>query len=98
MVLWAGGWSFLLLAVFYCVIDVIGWKRWALFFLVFGANAIFIYVAWHMINFQQISNPFIGGLADQLGRYGDLVKNLGAFAVAWGILWYMLRNRTFVRV
>ncbi len=98
MVLWAGGWSFLLLAAFYCLIDVIGWKRWASFFIVYGANAIFIYVTWHMINYQNISNPFLGGLAAHIGRYGDLLKNLGAVAVAWGILAYMYRNRTFVRV
>ena len=40
MVLWAGGWSLLLLALFYGVIDVLGYKRWAFPFQVIGANAI----------------------------------------------------------
>ena len=44
MILWAGGWSFLLLALFYLVIDVAGFKRWAFFFVVIGANALLAYV------------------------------------------------------
>ena len=36
----AGGWSLLLLAMFYGVIDVLGFKRWAFPFQVIGANAI----------------------------------------------------------
>lgn len=44
MVLWAGGWSYLLLAAFYLLIDVIGRRRWAFPFVVIGMNAITIYV------------------------------------------------------
>ena len=32
MVLWSGGWCLLLLALFYGVIDVLGYRRWAFFF------------------------------------------------------------------
>ena len=35
----------LLLALFYYVIDVLGYRRWALFFTVIGMNAIVVYVA-----------------------------------------------------
>ena len=31
-VLWAGGWSLLLLALFYWIIDVQGYQRWSFFF------------------------------------------------------------------
>jgi len=98
MVLWAGGWSFLLLAVFYAIIDVIGWRRWAFFFIVIGANAIAVYMATHVIEFHDISDPVVGGLAEHFGRFGAITKDLCAFAAIWLILWYMYRNKTFVRV
>ncbi len=53
-VLWAGGWSLLLLALFYWVIDVCGWKKWAFFFVVIGVNAITIYVGHQFIDFASI--------------------------------------------
>ena len=44
MILWAGGISFLLVALFYAVIDVAGIKRWAFPLVVIGANALLAYV------------------------------------------------------
>ena len=41
-VLVAAGWSLLLLALFYAVIDVLGYRKWAFFFIVIGMNAITI--------------------------------------------------------
>jgi predicted acyltransferase len=43
--LFAAGWTWLLLAAFYAVIDVAGWKGWAFPFVVVGLNSIFIYVS-----------------------------------------------------
>ncbi|MDD5305665.1 MAG: DUF5009 domain-containing protein, partial [Elusimicrobia bacterium] len=45
MVLYAAGWSFLMLALFYLVIDVWGFRKWTLFFIVIGMNAIAVYMA-----------------------------------------------------
>ena len=44
MVLWACGWSYLLLAAFYLVIDVLGFRKWSFFFIVIGSNAILAYI------------------------------------------------------
>ncbi len=98
MVLWACGWSFLLLALFYLVIDVWGLRRWALFFVVIGMNAIAVYVATHVYRFSQISDVLVGKLVPQLGRYGNAVSSLTTFAIIWLILYYMYRKRTFIRV
>ncbi len=40
---YSGGWCFLLLAAFYAIIDVRGYKRWAFPFVVIGMNSIAIY-------------------------------------------------------
>jgi predicted acyltransferase len=49
----------LLLAVFYWLIDIRGYKKWAFFFIVFGVNSIAIYMMAHMFDFRQIGNIFV---------------------------------------
>jgi predicted acyltransferase len=105
MVLWACGWSYLLLALFYLVIDMLGFRKWAFVFIVIGHNAIFAYMAHSLLRFENIANVFVGGAARNLiaqsGRLqaiGQTLNPLAAFAILWLILWYLYRNRTFIRV
>ena len=70
MALWAAGWSYLLLALFYLLIDVIGFRRWAFPFVVIGMNAITIYVAHAFVPFEKIAESLVGGLAAHLGLGG----------------------------
>ncbi|MBN2024195.1 MAG: DUF5009 domain-containing protein [Pirellulales bacterium] len=99
MVLWSGGWCYLLLALFYLVIDVIGWRRWAYPFIVIGSNAIFAYMIVHFINFESIAGTVLGGVASHLQpEYGKALLAISGFAVLWLMLWYMYRKRTFLRI
>ncbi len=98
MVLWAGGWSLLLLAVFYMTIDVIGWRRWAFPFVVIGMNAIAVYMGVRIIRFDDIANTLVGGLAKHTAVYADLLKSSVSFALVWLVLYYMYRNRTFIKI
>jgi predicted acyltransferase len=105
MVLWAAGWCYLLLAVFYLVIDVLRFRRWAFFFMVLGANAITAYMLNATIDFGHIANGFVGGIVDHFNKWGGLwpawaasLHEVAAFAILWLILLYMYRKRSFVRV
>jgi len=98
MVLWAGGWSFLLLALFYGVIDMAGFKKWAFPFVVIGTNAIAVYMGTHLIPFGDLSHRLLGGLIDKAGTGGPFIEAAGAFAMVWFILYYMYRKGTFIRV
>jgi len=98
LVLFAGGLSFLLLALFYLVIDIWGYKKWAFFFVVIGMNAIAVYVATHLFDFTKIGNVFVGGLLKYLGPWADFVESSAALAVVWLIMYYMYRNKTFIKV
>jgi len=98
MVLWAAGWSYLLLALFYGVIDVLGLRKWAFPFVVIGANAIFIYMATELLDFGANSDRIVGGLAHHLGLVGPFIMALAEFLLAWLILLYMYRNKTFIKV
>ena len=63
-VLIAGGWSLLLLSLFYTIIDVLKFRAWAFFFVVIGINAITIYVARHFLPFDGSLRVFSAALPD----------------------------------
>ena len=97
MILWAGGLSFLLLALFYLVIDVIGVKLWAFPFVVIGANALLAYVFDHVFD-RTLSDTLVLNLAQQWpAPYGELLRSIGEVGLLWLVLWYLYRQRTFLR-
>jgi predicted acyltransferase len=97
-VLVAGGWSLLLLALFYTIIDVIGLRAWAFFFVVIGVNAITIYVASRIIPFERISEFLLGGTARLSGSIGPVILAIGTVMIEWLLLLHLYRNRIFLRV
>jgi predicted acyltransferase len=97
-VLVAGGWSLLLLALFYTIIDVLKLRAWAFFFVVIGVNAITIYVANEIIPFEEISRSLFGGVARLSGSFGPVVVPIGAVLVEWLLLLHLYRKGIFLRV
>ena len=96
-ILWTGGLSFLILALFYGVIDVLGIKRWAFFFTVIGANALLAYVFDEVFG-RTMSDTLVSHFASQFpSPYNELICAAGEIAVLWLILWYLYRNRSFFR-
>lgn len=59
-VLWAAGWSFLLLAFFYWLTDIKGWQKWAKPFVWIGTNSITIYMTVSFVNFHGLANRLVG--------------------------------------
>jgi len=99
-VLYAGGISYLLLALCYLIIDVCGYRRWAVPFMAIGANSIFAYMAWQLCSsaFRRVSEAFLGGLKPHVGPWHDAILAAGALAVLWVLLGYMYRKGTLVRI
>jgi predicted acyltransferase len=100
MVLWAAGWSYLLLAVFYLVIDVIGLRAMAFPLVVIGMNAIVAYVAYHLIiPFEKISANLVGGIASHLGpAVGQFVLAFTTVLLVWLLLYHLYRHKIFLRI
>jgi predicted acyltransferase len=93
------GISILLFALFYLIIDILGFSKWSIIFLVFGVNSIAIYFAAHIYNFRLIGNAFVGGLSRFLAPdIQNLVEATAALAVMWLILYWMYRKKTFLKV
>lgn len=98
MVLWAGGWCYLLLGAFYWVLDVKGWRRGAFPLAVIGMNAIAVYVATHLVSFRHIAEGLVGGAAARLGAAGEFLLAFTTLLIPWLILLYMYRKKTFIRI
>jgi predicted acyltransferase len=85
-------------ALFYWVIDVKGYRRWAFFFVVIGMNAITIYLLADVVNFDHIAKLLVQGIADRAGSFQPLILPLGVVGVEWLLLWFLYRHRIFFKL
>ena len=96
--LYSGGWCLLLLALFYWLIDVKGYRRWTFFFVVIGVNPVTIYFLQRFVNFDGIAEFFLAGVVNSAGQLAPLVLPIGVLAVKWLLLWFLYRHKMFFKV
>ena len=98
-VLFAGGWSFVLLGIFHFIIDVMKFDFWARPFVWIGANAITLYMlnnfVWYGSVVERVTEQ--SWIAARLSHPEITVSAL-ATLVPVGIAWVMYRNKAFIRV
>jgi len=101
-VLFAGGWSLAILAAYYAIIDVAGFQKWAIPVIVIGSNSIVAYCSeWVLFGPIQAAldrhlgtKPFeIAGAA-----YEPLLHGAAVLTIVWLILFWLYRQRIFVRI
>lgn len=98
-VLNVGGISLLLMAFFYYIIDVLGYKKWAFFFKVIGMNSILIYMSGHFIKWSYTNNGFFKWLGQLAGEpYGAVLMAITFVLVKWLFLYYLYQKKTFLKV
>jgi predicted acyltransferase len=89
----------ILLGVFYFIIDVREYKKWAFFFVVFGVNSIAVYMMAHLFDFRLIGNILVGGISSLFSPEVEaFIKAVTAMAVMWLIMYYMYVKKTFIKV
>ena len=101
-VLFSGGLCFWLLTLFYYLIDVSGYKRWAFPLVVVGMNSIAIYCLVHLID-QFIIRSFYTHFGHGPFRvfgpaFEPLLIGIATLTVFYGILWWMYRRKLFIRI
>ena len=100
--LYSGGLVVLILAAFYAVIELKGWKRWVFPLLVIGANSIAVYVmSWTIESFVSSALVRHLGTAPFLvfgPPFEPVLKGFGVLLVFWLILFWMYRRRIFLRI
>jgi predicted acyltransferase len=92
-----GGIGFLIITLFYWVIDVKGWKKWSFFFRVIGMNSIFIYMFYDLADPAQISD-YLFGWTVLWGDLGQIISAVGSIALTWSLMYYMYKKSIFLRV
>lgn len=98
-VLNVGGISLMLLSVFYYIIDVQGYRKWAFFFKVIGMNSILIYLSGHFINWDYTTEGLFKWLGQLVGDpWNVFVMVLCYLAVKWFFLYFLYKKKVFLRV
>lgn len=97
-VLFSSGLSFLLMALFYYIIDVKGYQRWAFWLKVIGMNSIAIYMAVHLVNFNDIARNIVFGFEQFLQSYYPVFQAIVRLAIEYGLLYYLYKKGTFIKV
>lgn len=97
-VLITAGWSLLLLGAFFLILDIGGYRKWAIVFTVIGMNAITIYFCQEFVDFYKIADFFFGGLAGLVGSWGEVILLLGVLLAKILFLAFLYTKRTFLRV
>jgi predicted acyltransferase len=102
-VLVAAGWSAMLLGVFYWIVDVRGWRRWAQPWVWIGLNPITIYILGSLIDKRKLAARFTGGDLQQwlnglTPGTGDLLSAAMALSFTFLIAWFLHRRKIYLRV
>jgi predicted acyltransferase len=96
-VLWCAGWSLLLLAGFYFVVDVLRFRAWILPFVMIGSNSILIYMVQRFVRLDKYANYFASDSLKNAIWY-PIVLALVVFSIKWLFLYLLYRRRIFLRV
>lgn len=103
-VLVAGGYSAILLGLFYLIVDVWKYQKWCQPFVWIGMNSITIYLANNVIGFRKLAQRFAGGSvknfldAHIMQGFGDLAISLIGLALALWLVHFLYRKKIFLRL
>lgn len=98
MTLWSGGWCFLLMALFYYIIDFKEKKKGFKWLKIYGMNSITAYTLGMVINFRSIAGSFLWGLEKYVGDYYPALLTLANFIILFLILKFMYKFKIFIKI
>src|SRR3984885_8062921 len=100
--LYSGGLVVLILAGFYALIELKGWRRWAFPLLVVGMNSIAVYVmSWTMETFfgDALDRHFGGAISFIAGTtFRPVLHGFLVVLIFWLVLYWMYRRKVFVKI
>jgi len=98
-VLTVGGYSLIMLGLFYYIIDVKGYKSWAFFFKVIGMNSILIYISERFINWEFTTDGLFHWVGQIIGSpFGPVALAICYVGLKWAFLYFMYKKKVFLRV
>lgn len=98
-ILMTGGMAYVFVGIFFYIIDVLRFKKWAFFFQVIGLNSITIYLAYHFIDFYKTSTMLFSGIYKPLPEiWHEVFQALGALALVWFLMYFLYRQKIFIKI
>ena len=104
-VLVAGGYSAILLGVFYLIVDVWQARAWCQPFVWMGMNSITIYLASNILGgFRKLATRFVGGDVRNffdghvVKGFGDLVISIVGLLLAFWLVHFLYKRKIFLRL
>lgn len=98
MTLYSSGICFLLMALFYYLVDYKKYGKYLNWLKIYGMNSILAYMIYELFNFSCITDPLLHGTEQFLGGYYPALAKLGSVSISFFILWLMHRHRKFLKV
>jgi predicted acyltransferase len=98
MTLYSSGICFLLMALFYYLIDYRSYGKYLDWLKIYGMNSILAYMLYEIFNFSSIFTSVLHGTEQFLGDFYGVVIRLGNVSIIFFILWLMYRKGKFLKV
>ena len=93
----SAGWACLMFLLFYWAIDVRGFRKGSLFFVVIGANAVFIYMFTSLVPLRHWVSIFTQSAAGPSAHWEPLLRAVVVLVVEWLMLFWMYRNKILIK-
>jgi predicted acyltransferase len=98
-ILLTAGMAFVILSLFYLIIDILNIKKWSFIFVVIGMNSLTIYMIYRFVNFRHTSRLLFEGLYNQLAeKWFSMFEAFGALVLVWCFLYFLYRKKIFFKV
>jgi predicted acyltransferase len=98
MTLFSSGICFLLMALFYYLIDYKNYGKYLNWLKIYGMNSILAYMLYELINFSSVTRSVFHGTEQFLGEYYPVLISLGNVSISFLILWILYSKRKFLKV
>ncbi len=92
------GLSLIFMSVFYFIIDVKAYSKWAFPFVLIGLNPIFIYMVSHIVNFSYIVEFLLTGVINMSEDFSKLIVIIGVLGLEFLLLYFLYKRKIFLRV
>lgn len=93
------GWSILLLSIFYLIIDVLKFTKWAFFFVVIGMNSITIYLASVLVDYAKPVNQIFGGFIQFFDKgFQPVLEICFIIILQWLVFYFLYKKKIFLKV
>lgn len=98
MTLYSSGICFLLMALFYYLVDYKNYGKYLNWLKIYGMNSILAYMLYEIIDFSSITKSVFHGMEQFMGNYYLTLIKLGNVSIIFFILWLMYRKGKFLKV